>query len=175
MTVLKLLQKNLRETLITMQVIKSLYSTTALRKILKTESRWVSFKENESQSQREIYFLRDWGHLAEAEKKNMTDSTVTGHSASHPASIFLKGDHQNGTSSCWLAHHWRVTGWYFSNATFPLFLPLVFMVHILCYSCFLHLVTGDITLRWLRLYHPACSSLDTLTEYVSNDAVWRDW
>lgn len=39
---------------------------------------------------REQYFDRDGGHFTEAEKKNMMDRTVPGHSVPIPAEILLK-------------------------------------------------------------------------------------
>lgn len=41
---------------------------------------------------REHHFLRDGGHFTEADKKNMMDRVVPGHSALSPA----------GTPTCWI-------------------------------------------------------------------------
>lgn len=66
-----------------------------------------------------------------------------------------------------VSHHCYMMG---SNLPINgLFFLLVFMASPFCYSCLLHLVTGDwlfssFNKGWSMLCHPACSSLNTLTE-----------
>lgn len=51
--------------------------------------------------------------------------------------------------------------------------PLQLFVTSACwwhYTCL-----SSLNKAWSMLCHPACSSVNTLTELVSNDAVWSDW
>ena len=111
----------------------------------------------------------------------MMGSAVPCHSVPHPAEILLRrGTHTHNYYTWWtciIQCHITVT------CQLKICLLITFSFSFSCHLRFLWYATGDIEKNCLfslkengsLLCHPACSSLTTVPEYVSNDAVWRDW
>lgn len=149
---------------------------TAPRKIQKAESRWIWSKKKDIIlffSVRQQCFVRDGGHFTEAENKNMTDGAAPSHGVPYLAEILLwRGMITLTTGRMWflVSPHCNMTvsnlpingtfsspaGVYGSLALSQLFVTSGFWWH---YSCLSSLKKG-----WSMLCHPACSSLNTLTE-----------